>query len=77
MEQITRPTGTVLADEIGISRGTFSMVQAGKRRLSAKTQARWDSVMGRYERAEQVAALEQRELENLAAVGRRVLEASR
>lgn len=77
MEATTRPNDTELAREIGVSRGTFSMVQQGKRRLSAKTQLRWDRVMGRYERAAEVAALDRRELENLAAVGRHILAVSR
>lgn len=61
MEPTTRPTGSELADEIGISDSTFSMVRSGKRKLSKKTQARWDAVMNRYERADEQHDLEQRE----------------
>ena len=73
METIERPTDTELAAEIGVSRGTFSSVQSGKRKLSKKTQERWDAIMGRYELAEAIEVAGQRETSALADAGRKLL----
>ena len=73
MEPIERPNDTELAREIGVSRGTFSSVQAGKRKLSKKTQERWNAVTSRYARAEEQHEADQRKTEALAEMGKHLV----
>jgi len=83
-----RPPVRAIAREVGKSPSKVSEHLSGKRGVvSRATAERIDAAFDRrtteareaaeQARAEQVAALDQRELENLAEVGRRVLAVSR
>lgn len=72
--EVERPRDGELAGEIGISKGTFSMVKSGKRKLSVKTQELYDAVVSPYERAERYEAAVQEAEQSLVQLGKLALE---